>query len=91
VDDVVRKAYTDLTLAIVEQSFRYARSDIACPSTEGLETNGCEKCCERENCVIKRNASSLIIEARKWVVGDGVEFMENMGCEYDGDDIRRLL
>ena len=89
-DDAVRRAFTELTIAVVEQAFRYARGNIACQDTVELETNGCERCELRDTCDIK-NDLSLIIEARKWVVGDGVSFMDQMGIDYNADDIRRLL
>jgi hypothetical protein len=94
VDDAVRKAYTDLTIAIYSQGIRYARGDLSCPDVEDLQTEGCLKCSLRRTCVIVNKPSNRrkrIQADRRWIVTDGVEFAQSIGLEYEREDFERLL
>jgi hypothetical protein len=89
VDDAVRKGFTDLSIAIVEQSFRYARGNVACQ--DGDELGNCQKCELCDSCRIVRIASVLEAEAKIWLTTDGIDFMQSIGLDYSADDIRRLI
>lgn len=90
-DDAVRKAFTDLTVAIAVQAIDYSRGKIACQDTAELETDGCEKCALRDTCCIVRKASVLQAEAKIWLTTDGIDFMQSIGLRYEKEDIEKLL